>query len=119
VFATGSKIDKHLVIANGDKLDGIENSMRQLPDALGDPKAAQDRPARWIQAIAANFLTRESLALEKDSAQSRGGAKCRTGRSGGPAADDCDIKYFHRASLSKKRARIKAISHRRWIPARC
>ena len=109
-FAAGGKIDNHLLTPNGDKLDGIESSTRQLPDALGDPEPAQDRPARWIQAIAANFFAREFLALEKEGAQSSGGAKRRTSRSAGPAPDDRDIKYFHRASLSKKRARIKAIS---------
>ena len=41
-FTTGGKIDNHLVTANGDKLDGIENSMRQLPDALDDAEPAQD-----------------------------------------------------------------------------
>jgi len=71
--------------------------MRQLPDALGDSEPPQHWPARRIQAIAANFFAWEFLALEKESAQSRGGAKCRTGRSAGPAPDNRDIKYLHRA----------------------
>jgi len=107
-FAAGGKIDNHLSTANGDKLDGIEGSMGQLSDALGDSEPPQDRLARWIQAIAANFFAREFLALEKEGAQSRGGAKRGTGRSGGPAPDGRDIKYFHRASLSKKRGAHKS-----------
>src|SRR6266702_3255344 len=95
-FAAGGKIDSHLLTANGDKLNGIESSMRQLPGALGDPEPAQYGPARWIQTIAANFFAGEFLALEKEGAQSSGSAKRRTGRSGGPAPDDHDIKCLHR-----------------------
>jgi hypothetical protein len=82
--------------------------MRQLRDALGDSEPATYGPARWIQTIAANFFAREFLALEKEGAQSNGGAKRRTSRSAGPAPDDGDIKYFHRASLSKKRGTHKS-----------
>src|SRR5437016_3867249 len=108
-FAAGGKIDNYSLFANGDKLDGIESSMRQLSDALGDPEPAQDRPTRWIQTIAADFFARKFFALEKEGAQSSGGAKRRTGRSGGPAPDDRDIKYFHFAESSQKKTKITTI----------
>ena len=102
------KIDNYLSTADGDELDALKLRMGQSRDPLHKIKPVQHRPARWIQTIATNFFAREFLALEKEGVQSSGGAKRRTGRSGGPAPDDRDIKYFHRASLSKKRGAHKS-----------
>ena len=44
-FAARGKIDNHLLTANGEKLDGIESSVRQLPGALGDPEPQRLLPA--------------------------------------------------------------------------
>ena len=71
--------------------------MRQIPNALGETEALQHRPARWIQTIATHFFSRKSFPLENKRVQTSQGTKGSTARSSWAAADNCDIKDFHRA----------------------
>src|SRR4051812_27478058 len=68
--------------------------MRQLPHSIGDVQSLQHRPARWIQTVAAHFLARKFFPLEHQSLQTGHCAKRSTARSGGSAADDCNVKCF-------------------------
>src|SRR5262249_16095161 len=57
-------------------------------------------PARWIQTIAAHFLSWKSCPLEDKRLQTSDGARRCTARSSRSAPDNRDIKGFHRTSTS-------------------
>src|SRR5439155_15711079 len=103
------KIDNHFSPVNGNKFDVVESAMRQGMSARKQFQPAQHRPARRIDAIAANFFARKFLALDQDGSQSGSCAKCRAGRSGRTAADHRDIKKVHRHSVSREAGGDKAM----------
>src|SRR6266536_60770 len=76
--------------------------MRQIPNQLREAEALQYRPARWIQTIDTDFFSRKSFPIENERAQTSEGTKRCTARSGRAAADNCDIKSFHRRPISQK-----------------
>jgi len=93
---TGWKIDYNSSAADCDELYGIEFRMWQCPDPLDQIKAVKDRPAGWIQTIAANFFAWKLLSIEEKRPQSSGSAKRGASRSSRTGADDCHIEGFHR-----------------------
>src|SRR5438132_7981517 len=83
--------------------------MWQIPDSLRETKSLQHRPARWIQAIAAHFFPGKFFPLKNKRPQTSARAILGTYRSSGSAADDCDIKDFHRIQCRKKRGCMEAL----------
>jgi hypothetical protein len=69
--------------------------MLQIQNSLGEAKALQYRPARWVQTIAADFLSRKSFPLENERMQTSESTKRCTARSGWAAAHDRHVKYLH------------------------
>ena len=57
------KFKMHSRAVDGDELDRVELAVGQRAGVFGDLEALQDRPARRIQRIAANFLARKFLTL--------------------------------------------------------
>jgi hypothetical protein len=86
--------------------------MRQRANAFEDFEPAQDRPARRIQAIAADFLAREFLAFEQERAQTCLRAKRCASRSRRTGADNDDVDNFHCASLSRKHVLLQGAGSR-------
>src|SRR5262249_53278875 len=77
-----------------DKIDGRQFSMRCCPDQIGNPQALQNRPALWIQTIAANFFPRKNGTFKHHRAQPSQSAKqSATGPSRTPP-DDSDLPHF-------------------------
>src|ERR1043166_2323735 len=70
--------------------------MRTSANSVRDFEPVENRPARGIQAIAANFFAWEFFAFQNDHFQTGLRAKSRACRSGRSAAHDCDIKNIHR-----------------------
>src|SRR5438552_13112359 len=89
------KIDNYLTPADGDNLNQVEFGMRQVPDPLREIEALQYRPTRWVQAIAAHFFPGKFFPVKNNRSQTGARAKRRAARSGGAAANDCNIEDFH------------------------
>jgi hypothetical protein len=63
---------------------------------LDQIKAVKDRPAGWIQTIAANFFAWKLLSIEEECPQSGSSAKRGASRSSRAGAHDRHIEDFHR-----------------------
>ena len=98
----GRKIDAQPTAADSNKINAIEFAVRQSPDTFGKLKPPEHRPARRVDAIAANFLARKILALQDRGAQTRRRAKCRAARSGWATADDREIEHFPQSRKAER-----------------
>jgi hypothetical protein len=68
--------------------------MRKLSHPCADSEPAQNGPARRVDAIAANFLTRKILPLDDRGSQASACAKSGATRPSRPAADNRDIEHL-------------------------
>src|SRR3954469_19530939 len=80
--------------------------MRQGPDTFDEVESAEDRPAGWVNAIAANLLSRKILTLQDRNAQTGRRAKRRATRAGWSAADDRDIEHSSQSWKAECASRI-------------
>ncbi|KAG0506012.1 MAG: hypothetical protein Udaeo_06140 [Candidatus Udaeobacter sp.] len=69
--------------------------MRQIPHSVRELQPLQNGPARRIQTVAAYFLARKFFPVEYQRLQTGHRTKRSAARSGGPAADDCNVKKLH------------------------
>ena len=74
--------------------------MPQIPNPLREAETLQYRPARWVQTIATDFLSRKPFPLENERMQTRERTKRCTARSGWAAAHDRHVEDFHLRSTS-------------------
>src|SRR4029077_1901613 len=58
------KLDPQFFAANGNKVHGIEGSVRAVPDVLLEFEALQHGPAARVEAVTANFLARKFFPLQ-------------------------------------------------------
>jgi hypothetical protein len=105
-IVTHGKLDRDASSADSDELDTIQFSMRQTSNAVHQFEPSQDRPARRIQAVAANFLARKFLSFENHGSQTGRRAKGSAARPGRAAADDCDIEHGSFSWQARRASRI-------------
>ena len=91
--------DRHSPLRPSIAMNSTESSLEcgKSTDTLCETEAFHHWPARWIQAIATNFFPGKFFPLKNKRPQTRVRAKRGAARSGGAAANDCNIKDFHRA----------------------
>src|ERR1041384_5853012 len=85
--------------------------MRQIADPLRKTESLQHRPARWVQAIATHFFPGNFFPLEDKRSQASARAKRSAARSGGTAADDCNIECLHWSFEAMEWRGVKPLVH--------
>jgi hypothetical protein len=75
-IVAGGKFDLHVSPTDPDELDTFQLSVRRTPNPFRHFQSSQKGPAGRVQAIAANLLAREFLALDDCGSQTGGRAKC-------------------------------------------
>src|SRR6266700_2353119 len=93
----------------------MHNSHALVADRVRKPTSSHNRPARWIQTIAANLFTRKFFALKNDRSQPSGGAKRPAARSGRPTADNGHVECFHFVQFSRNGTHIKSFPRSRIV----
>jgi hypothetical protein len=89
------KICSHSSSVDRNEIDRVCERVRPSLDILRQSESMQDRQARWVDAIAANFFARKSFALNQSYAQSGGGAERRATRPSRAASDNGNIDNIH------------------------
>ncbi len=93
------KVDPQFSAIDGDEFDRVEHATWQLSNLVGQTEPLEHRPARRIDAIAADFFTRKFLTLDNQRPQSGRGAKGSARGTRRASSDYCYIDNLHRASV--------------------
>jgi hypothetical protein len=92
-IAARGKLEADASPRDSDELDATQPSVRRSSNPLRHLQSPQERPAGWVQAIAANLLAREFLAFHDHGSQTSSRAKGRAARPGRAAAHNRDIEH--------------------------